>query len=221
MIFKVLLSRSVQTPNSDRKLVNFLPIANVCLQHKSTFGVHYRTGSPGHLGLRVAGFLGHWVAGSQNVTQFHVWYIPLALVASWSCLLQLLSFESQFPSVRARGQWNFTPTKFFLVVNWGNGHFENVKSPHFCSCSTDEQFGTVMHIGPQSPEPAIKLSFFYIFDKSYLEDAPLSWELTDCLNIFCSYTVTHCTVLTVKQHHVAWMSTWCCFTVKTVQCVTV
>ena len=35
--------------------------------HKSTFGVHYRTGSPGQLGLRVAGFPGHWVAGSQNV----------------------------------------------------------------------------------------------------------------------------------------------------------
>ena len=36
--------------------------------HKSTFGVHYRTGSPGQLGLRVARFPGHWVAGSQNVT---------------------------------------------------------------------------------------------------------------------------------------------------------
>ena len=33
-------------------------------------------GSPGQLGLRVTWFLGHWVAGSQNVTQFHVWYIP-------------------------------------------------------------------------------------------------------------------------------------------------
>jgi len=31
--------------------------------HKSTFGVHYRTGSPGQLGLRVAGFLGHWITG--------------------------------------------------------------------------------------------------------------------------------------------------------------
>ena len=41
--------------------------------HKSTFGVHYRTGSPGQLGLRVAGFPDHWVAGSQNATQFHVW----------------------------------------------------------------------------------------------------------------------------------------------------
>ena len=41
--------------------------------HKSTFGVHYRTGSPGQLGLRVAGFPGHWVAGSRNVTQFHLW----------------------------------------------------------------------------------------------------------------------------------------------------
>ena len=32
----------------------------------STFGVHYRTRSPGQLGLRVAGFPGHLVAGSQN-----------------------------------------------------------------------------------------------------------------------------------------------------------
>jgi len=62
-------------PKQRYKLANLLPIANVCLQHKSTFGVHYRTGSPGQLGqldLRVAGFPGHWVAGSQNVTQFHV-----------------------------------------------------------------------------------------------------------------------------------------------------
>ena len=54
------------------KLANLLPIANVCLQHKSTFGVHYRTESPGQLGLRVAGFPGHRVAVSQNVTQFYV-----------------------------------------------------------------------------------------------------------------------------------------------------
>jgi len=54
------------------KLANLLPIANVCLQHKSIFGVCYTTGSLGQLGLRVAGFPGHWVAGSQNVTQFHV-----------------------------------------------------------------------------------------------------------------------------------------------------
>ena len=46
--------------------------------HKSTFGVHYRTGSLGQLGLRVAGFPGHWVAGSQNVTQFHLWFARLA-----------------------------------------------------------------------------------------------------------------------------------------------
>jgi len=30
-----------------------------CFTHKSTFGVHYWTGSPGQLGLRVAGFPGH------------------------------------------------------------------------------------------------------------------------------------------------------------------
>ena len=62
-----------------------MPIANVCLQHKSTFGVHYRTGSPGQLGLRVAGFPGHWVSGSQNVTQFHVWGLtPAVLQQGWS-----------------------------------------------------------------------------------------------------------------------------------------
>ena len=32
--------------------------------------------SQGQLGLRVAGFSGHWVAGSQKVTQFHVWPLP-------------------------------------------------------------------------------------------------------------------------------------------------
>ena len=42
--------------------------------HKSTFGVHYRKGSPGQLGLWIAGFLGHWVSGSQNVIQFHLWF---------------------------------------------------------------------------------------------------------------------------------------------------
>jgi len=39
--------------------------------------VHYRTGSPGQLGLRVAGSPGQWVTGSQNVTQFYVWFIDV------------------------------------------------------------------------------------------------------------------------------------------------
>ena len=56
-------------------MANLLSTAKVCPQHKSTFGVHYRTGSPGQLGLRVAGFPGHCVAGSRNVTQFHVWSV--------------------------------------------------------------------------------------------------------------------------------------------------
>jgi len=38
----------------------------------SVFFALYRTGSLGQLGLRVAGFPDHWVAGSQNVTQFHL-----------------------------------------------------------------------------------------------------------------------------------------------------
>jgi len=48
--------------------------------HKSTFRVQYRTGSPGRLGLRVAGFPGHWVAGSQNVTQFHLWRVATTVL---------------------------------------------------------------------------------------------------------------------------------------------
>ena len=46
-----------------------------------TFRVHYRTGSSDQLGLRVAGFPGHWVAGSRNVTQFRDWGIVYA--ACW------------------------------------------------------------------------------------------------------------------------------------------
>ena len=34
---------------------------------QSTFGVHYRRGSPGQLGLRVAGFPGHWVTKCDPV----------------------------------------------------------------------------------------------------------------------------------------------------------
>jgi len=62
------------------KLANLLSIANVCLQHKSTFGVHCRTGSPGQLGLRVAawipGSLGRWVT---KCDQFHACALRRAL----------------------------------------------------------------------------------------------------------------------------------------------
>ena len=44
--------------------------------HKSTFRVHYRIGSPGQPGLRVAGIPCHWDAGSQNMTNFRVWRAP-------------------------------------------------------------------------------------------------------------------------------------------------
>ena len=42
--------------------------------HKSTFGVHCRTGSPGQLGLWVAGFPGHWVAGPMWPSSISVEY---------------------------------------------------------------------------------------------------------------------------------------------------
>ena len=59
MIFKILLSRSVQTPNSDKNWQTSCPLQTfVC---KSTFGVHHRTGSPGQ---RVSGSLDSQVTGS-------------------------------------------------------------------------------------------------------------------------------------------------------------
>jgi len=57
----------VQTPNSDKNWQTSCPLQTfVC--NNSTFGVYCRAGSPGQLGL--------WVAGSQNVTQFHIWHRP-------------------------------------------------------------------------------------------------------------------------------------------------
>jgi len=69
MTFKILLSRSVQTPNSDKNWQTSYPLQTfVCnvIRH-----LEFIT-EQGQLGLRVSGFPGHWVAGSQNVTQFHV-----------------------------------------------------------------------------------------------------------------------------------------------------
>ena len=57
----------MQTPNSDKNWQTSCPLQTfVC--NNSTFGVYCRAGSPGQLGL--------WVAGSQNVTQFHIWHRP-------------------------------------------------------------------------------------------------------------------------------------------------
>jgi len=55
--------------NSDKNW----PIVNVCLRHKSTLGVHYRTGSPGELGLRsldsrVTGSLAHKMRPISSVS---------------------------------------------------------------------------------------------------------------------------------------------------------
>ena len=47
--------------SSSKKLDSHTPT------HKSTFGVHYRTGSPGQLGLRVAEFPGDWVTKCDPV----------------------------------------------------------------------------------------------------------------------------------------------------------
>ena len=45
---------------------------------------NWAIGSPGQLGLRVAGFPGHWVAGSQNVTLLHLWYETARRAVAWA-----------------------------------------------------------------------------------------------------------------------------------------
>ena len=47
--------------------------------HKSTFGIHYRTGSLGQLGLRVAGFPGRWVTECDPVPS-----LVCVCVCAWS-----------------------------------------------------------------------------------------------------------------------------------------
>jgi len=61
MIFKILLSRSVQTPNSDKNWQTSCPLQTFVCNISRHLEFHYRTRSPGQLCLRVAGFPGHWV----------------------------------------------------------------------------------------------------------------------------------------------------------------
>jgi len=52
---------------------NSLPREYFFTHKSSTFGVHYRTGSPGQLRLRVAGFPGHWVTKCDPVACLVLW----------------------------------------------------------------------------------------------------------------------------------------------------
>jgi len=89
MIFKILLFRSVQAPNIDKNWQTSCPLQTfVCnISRHLEFIRANRTGSPGQMGLQVAGFSGHWVAGSQNVTQFHVCCIDVKFIRSSACTL--------------------------------------------------------------------------------------------------------------------------------------
>ena len=69
-MLKILLSRSVQTSNSDKKWQTSCPL-QTCVCHISRH-LEFIIEEGHRVGLQVARFPGHWVAGSQNVTQFHV-----------------------------------------------------------------------------------------------------------------------------------------------------
>jgi len=70
MIFKILLSRSVQTPNGDKKWQTSCPLQTfVCnISRHLEFIIEQ-----GHRINWVSGSLDSRVTGSQNVIQFHVW----------------------------------------------------------------------------------------------------------------------------------------------------
>ena len=76
--------------------------------HKSTFGVHYRTGSPGQLGLRVAGFPGHWVTKCDPVPsmEYTAGVCESALVSATDTLLCIIRGESHiFLPITRPVQW--------------------------------------------------------------------------------------------------------------------
>ena len=97
LIFKILLSRSVQTPNSDKNWQTSCPLqVFVCnISRHLEFMIEQ-----GHRVNGVSGSLDSRVTGSQNVTQFHVWYrragtnllnSVLGLVRQQSCITEPLS----------------------------------------------------------------------------------------------------------------------------------
>ena len=96
MIFKILLSRSAQTPNSDKNWKTSCPLQTfVCIISRHLeFIIDRWSGSPGQLGLRVAGFpvtgsLGHqmWpssMSGPHRLVKKnndnHYWFYKLSSI---------------------------------------------------------------------------------------------------------------------------------------------
>jgi len=73
-LFQYVYRVTWQLQQPDMELGHWITGSMGHLGHLSRPG-HRVTGSSfdlGQLGLKVAGFPGHWVAGTQNVTQFHV-----------------------------------------------------------------------------------------------------------------------------------------------------
>ena len=70
------------------------------------------------LGLRVAGFLGHWVAGSQNVTQFHLWTARVVCVVAAVVVLQAAAVAT-FGGF-AHSDYGATPTRsdHYTYLGW-------------------------------------------------------------------------------------------------------
>ena len=102
---------------------------------KSTFGVHYRTGSPGHLGLRVAGFPGLWVAGSQNVTQFHLRWTATATI-QWGSVGSKLT-------VTCRNGWSWPLYWDHRSWSWSR-QWQSWSSDHWsvmCVCDDHDRHG--------------------------------------------------------------------------------
>jgi len=74
---------------------------------KSTFGVHYRTGSPGQLGHRVAGFPGHWVTKCYPVPSLLPRYVRQGIIYT----AFVIYTAAAAAEVRRVGRWRCTATK--------------------------------------------------------------------------------------------------------------
>jgi len=64
-------------------------------------------------------------------------------------------------------------------------------------------FGTMIHIGSRAWH---KFRFFFKFSTILYGGQPLSWESKNCLTVFCNYTITYYTILSIK-HQVLMLKT--------------
>ena len=144
MIFKIFLSRSVQTPNSDKNWQTSCPLQTfVCsISRHLEFVIE-----PGQLGLRVAGLPGHWLTKCDPVPCLvhlfitHRPTLTLNFITSICSGLVVQVFSENFATASRRytGDIHKSPVVGFFMTPMGQWkRLDHVTVE--CTC--------LLHIGP-------------------------------------------------------------------------